>query len=94
MRDVSQQVHRTTEEQARGGNQIRAGVEVVRTAVEEIHQALQGQTSACEQAAQFMTGVSERARASHESASQMERASGELGKAAEAMRSHIRRFQL
>jgi methyl-accepting chemotaxis protein len=94
MRDVSQQVHRTTEEQARGGNQIRAGVEVVRIAVEEIHQALQDQTSACEQAAQFMTGVSERARASHESAGQMERASGELGEAAEAMRSHIRRFQL
>jgi methyl-accepting chemotaxis protein len=94
MRDVSQQVHRTTEEQARGGNQIRAGVEIVRMAVDEIHQALQGQTSACEQAAQFMTGVSDRARASHESASQMEQASGELGDAAEAMRSHIRRFQL
>jgi methyl-accepting chemotaxis protein len=94
MRDVSQQVHRTTEEQARGGNQIRAGVEVVRVAVEEIHRALQDQTSACQQAAQFMTGVSDRARASHESAGQMERASRELNDAAEAMRSHIRRFQL
>ena len=94
MRDVSQQVHRTTEEQARGGSQIRAGVEVVRMAVEEIHRALQGQTAACEQAAQFMTGVSDRARASHESAGQMEQASGELNAAAEAMRSHIRRFQL
>ncbi len=94
MRDVSQQVHRTTEEQARGGNQIRSGVEVVRMAVEEIHQALQDQTSACQQAAQFMAGVAERAHASHETARQMERASGELGEAAEAMRSHIRRFQL
>lgn len=94
MRDVSQQVHRTTEEQARGGNQIRSGIEVVRMAVEEIHTALQGQTTACRQAVQFMTKVSEQARASHESADQMEHASGELRAAAEAMRSHIRRFEL
>ena len=63
-------------------------------AVEEIHQALQGQTSACRQAVQFMSKVSEQARASHESAGQMEHASGELREAAEAMRSHIRRFRL
>jgi methyl-accepting chemotaxis protein len=94
MRDVSQQVHRTTEEQARGGNQIRSGVEVVRVAVEEIHLALQGQTSACQHAAQFMTNVSGQARANHQSADQMEHASGELRDAAEAMRSHVRRFQL
>ncbi len=94
MRDVSQQVHRTTEEQARGGNQIRSGVEVVRVAVEEIHLALQGQTSACELAAQFMTIVAGQAKANHESAGQMEHASGELSHAAEAMRSHVRRFQL
>jgi len=94
MRDVSQQVHRTTEEQARGGNQIRSGVEVVRVAVEEIHLALQGQTSACQLAAQFMTIVSGGARANHESAGQMESAAGELRDAAEAMRSHVRRFQL
>jgi methyl-accepting chemotaxis protein len=94
MRDVSGQVHRTTEEQARGGNQIRSGIEVVRVAVEEIHQALQGQSTACRQAAQFMAKVSEEARASHQSAGQMEHASGELRDAAEAMRSHIRRFQL
>jgi methyl-accepting chemotaxis protein len=94
MRDVSQQVHRTTEEQARGGNQIRSGIEVVRMAVEEIHTALQGQTSACRQAVQFMAKVSEQARANHESADQMEHASGELRAAAEAMRSHIRRFEL
>jgi len=42
-------------------------------AVEEIHRALQGQTAACEQAAQFMTGVSDRARASHESAARWSR---------------------
>jgi len=94
MRDVSQQVHRTTEEQARGGSQIRSGVAVVRVAVEEIHLALQGQTSACQLAAQFMTIVSGQARANHASAGQMESASVELRDAAEAMRSHVRRFQL
>jgi methyl-accepting chemotaxis protein len=94
MRDVSGQVHRTTEEQARGGNQIRSGIEVVRVAVEEIHQALQGQSTACRQAAQFMAKVSKEARASHQSAGQMEHASGELRDAADALRSHLRRFQL
>ena len=94
MRDVSGQVHRTTEEQARGGNQIRSGIEVVRVAVEEIHQALQGQSSACRQAAQFMAKVSEQARASHGAAGQMAHASDGLREAAEAMRSHIRRFQV
>lgn len=94
MRDISQQVYRTTEEQARGGNQIRAGVEVVRQAVERIYQALQDQTAACQQAAAFVGQVSEGARANHEAAGQAERSTGDLRAAAETLREEIGRFRL
>ena len=47
MRDVSQQVHRTTAEQTRGATQIRESMERVRDAVERIHGSLRQQTEAC-----------------------------------------------
>ena len=54
MREVAQQVRRTTEEQSRGFGRIRESVEGVRGVVENINESLQEQSSACSQVAEFL----------------------------------------
>jgi len=94
MRDVSQQVHRTTAEQARGATQIRESMERVRDAVERIHGSLRQQTEACRRAVSFLEQIHERTRSNEEATQRMSEATQGLKSQAEALRQDVRRFRI
>jgi methyl-accepting chemotaxis protein len=94
MRDVSQQVHRTTAEQSRGAAQIRESMERVRDAVERIHGSLRQQTEACRRAVSFLEQIHERTRSNEEATERMSEATQGLKSQAEALRQDVRRFRI
>jgi len=94
MRDVSQQVHRTTAEQARGATQIRESMERVRDAVERIHGSLRQQTEACRRAVSFLEQIHERTRSNEEATQRMSEATQGLKSQAEALRQDVRMFRI
>ncbi|MDJ0868799.1 MAG: methyl-accepting chemotaxis protein [Myxococcota bacterium] len=93
MQEVARQVHRTTEEQARGGGRIRESVERVRGAVEHIHHALQQQTGACADSAETIGSLAAQTRANEEAAARMTAATAALRDDAEALREQLGRFR-
>jgi len=94
MREVAQQTHRTTDEQARGAGRIRDSVESVREAVDKIHAALQEQSEECRQAVSFLEQVYERTRSNEESSRRMTEATQGLRQQAEALREDVRKFRV
>jgi methyl-accepting chemotaxis protein len=94
MRDVAQQVHRTTAEQARGATQIRESMERVRDAVDRIHGSLRQQTEACSRAVSFLEQIHERTRSNEEATRRMSEATLGLKNQAEALRQDVRRFRI
>ena len=93
MRNVAQQTHRTTEEQARGTGRIRDSIESVREAVDKIHTSLQGQSEECRQAVSFLEQVYERTGSNEDAARLMSEATQGLQQQAEALREAMRRFR-
>ena len=94
MREVAQQMHATTAEQARGGARIRDSIDGVRTAAEVINGALQAQSAACREVAGFLEEVSASSRANDESSSRLGDATRALSRQAELLRDDVRRFVL
>jgi len=94
MREVAQQTHRTTEEQARGAGRIRESIESVTEAVDKIHAALQEQSEECRQAVSFLEEVYERTRSNEESSRRMGEATQSLQQQADALREDVRRFRI
>jgi methyl-accepting chemotaxis protein len=94
MRDVAQQTHRTTEEQARGAGRIRDSIESVREAVDRIHASLQEQSGECRQAVSFLEQVRDRTRSNEESIRQMSEATEGLKQEADALREEVERFRV
>ena len=94
MRDVAQQTHRTTEEQARGAGRIRDSIESVREAVDKIHAALQEQSEECRHAVSFLEQIYERTRSNQESSRRMSEATQGLQQQADALREDVRRFRI
>lgn len=94
MRDVAQQVRRTTEEQARGFGRIRDNVEGVRDATEQIGGSLDDQSRACGQVAESLEQILERSRSNEESAQKMGESMRGLVKEAEALREDVAKFQI
>jgi methyl-accepting chemotaxis protein len=94
IRDVAQQTHRTTEEQARGAGRIRDSIESVREAVDKIHAALQEQSEACRLAVSFLERVYERTRSNEESSRRMSEVTQGLQQQADALREDVRRFRI
>jgi methyl-accepting chemotaxis protein len=94
MKEVAQQVRRTTEEQSRGFGRIRESVEGVRESVESINGSLQEQTTACSQVASFLEQVFEGTRSNEEAAQRMGRSMQELVAQAQALRDDVAKFQI
>jgi methyl-accepting chemotaxis protein len=94
IRDVSQQVSRTTEEQARGAARIRDSVERVRDAVERIHVSLRQQSDACRHAVSFLEQIHQRTLSNEEATRRMSEATLGLKAQAEALRQDVRRFRV
>jgi methyl-accepting chemotaxis protein len=94
IRDVAQQTHRTTEEQARGAGRIRESIESVREAVDTIHVALQEQSEACRLAVSFLEKVYERTQSNEESSRRMSEATQGLQQQADALREDVARFKI
>ena len=94
MRNVAQQTHRTTEEQARGTGRIRDSIESVREAVDKIHTALQGQSEECRQAVSFLEQVYERTGSNEDSSRLMSEATQSLQQQADALREAVGRFRI
>jgi methyl-accepting chemotaxis protein len=94
MRDVAQQTHRTTEEQARGAGRIRESIESVTEAVDKIHAALQEQSEECRQAVSFLEEIYERTRSNEESSLRMREATLSLQQQADTLREDVRRFRI
>jgi methyl-accepting chemotaxis protein len=94
MRDVAQQVQRTTAEQARGSTQIRESMERVRDTVERIHASLRQQTESSRRAVTNLEQIHERTRSNEEAAQRMSEATVGLKTQAEALRQDVRRFRI
>jgi methyl-accepting chemotaxis protein len=94
MREVAQQVRRTTEEQSRGFSRIRESVEGVRVTVESINTSLQDQSSACSQVASFLEQVFDGTRSNEEAAQRMGESMQGLLTQAQALREDVAKFQI
>jgi len=94
MREIAQQVRRTTEEQSRGFARIRESVENVRDAVERIDRSLHQQSGACEQVAGFLEMVNVNTHSNERSVQGMDKAMRELAREAEALREDVGRFRV
>ncbi|HVH05552.1 MAG TPA: HAMP domain-containing methyl-accepting chemotaxis protein [Myxococcota bacterium] len=94
MRDVAQQVLRTTAEQARGSTQIRESMERVRDAVERIHASLRQQSDSSRRAVTNLEQIHERTRSNEEATQRMSEATVALKTQAEALRQDVRRFRI
>ena len=94
MREVAQQVHHTTEEQALGFGRIRENVEGVRFAVEQITGSIGEQSDACGKLSASLDQVFEGTRSNEEAAKQMEAAMRELAEQTESLREDVAGFQI
>ena len=93
MREVTQLVRGSTQEQARGSVRILESVERVRGSVEQIDAALQEQSRGCASAVEFLEAVRIRTRSNEESAQRMGEATQGLLREAESLRKDVRRFR-
>ena len=93
MRDVAQQTHRTTEEQARGASCIRESMESVRGAVGRMDTSLRQQSASCSDVASSLEQIFERTRSNEDAARRLNEASQTLRAEAEALRQDVRRFR-
>jgi methyl-accepting chemotaxis protein len=93
MREVAQQVRRTTEEQSTGLGRIRENVVGVRAAVEQISGSLREQSEACNEVTGFLERVSAGSRANEEAAEAVQEAMRELARYAEGIREDVERFR-
>ncbi len=93
VRDVSQQVSRTTEDQARGAARIRDSMESVRDAVDRMHASLDQQSTSCNEMASSLEQIFERTRSNEDAAQRLNEATQALRGQAEALRQDVRRFR-
>jgi methyl-accepting chemotaxis protein len=93
VRDVAQQVSRTTEEQARGASRIRESMESVRDAVVRMDASLRQQSASCSEVASNLEQIFERTRMNEGAARRLNEASQTLRAEAEALRQDVRRFR-
>ena len=93
MRDVAQQVHRTTEEQARGVTRIRDSMERVRDAVEQIHGELRQQSDAC-RAQRLLERVHQRTRSNEDATQRMSEATRGCARRPRRLRQDVRSFRI
>lgn len=93
MREVAQQVRRTTEDQAAGFRRIRENVQGVRGAVEEITGSLGDQTAVCDQVTAVLDGVANGSRSNEEAARRVGDAMQALVAQAHELRGNVERFR-
>jgi len=93
MREVAQQVRRTTEDQAAGFGRIRENVSGVRGAVERISGSLGDQSTVCEQVQAVLDGVAEGSRSNEEAARRVREAMETLAREAFELRGNVERFR-
>jgi methyl-accepting chemotaxis protein len=94
MREISQQVRRTTEEQSRGFARIRENVEGVRESVEQIDGSLRQQSTACEQVTLFLEIVDENTHSNEQAVQRMDSAMEGLSREAEVLREEVGHFEV
>jgi methyl-accepting chemotaxis protein len=94
MRGASQRVSATAQEQQAGSARIRDAFEGVRVAVADISTALLEQSDACTRAAELMEAMRARTGESREAVEGMAEATRGLGRDADALRDHVRRFRV
>jgi len=94
MGEVSEQLRRTTSEQARGTTRIRESAEGVREAVESIHRALQAHATSFADLKDFLSEVSAQAEANERATERMGEGTSSLARQAESLRQEVRRFRL
>jgi methyl-accepting chemotaxis protein len=94
MREVAQQVHRTTEEQAAGFGRIRESVAGVREAVEQISDSLGEQAGSCRQVTESLGRVSLGTQSKEEAAEKLRESMRELISQAVSLREDAERFRV
>lgn len=93
MREVAEQVRRTTEGQAAGFGRIRENVIGVRGAVEQITGVLREQSDVCTQVGGFLEGVAAGSRVNEGATAGVQTAIAELAAEADGLREDIKRFR-
>jgi methyl-accepting chemotaxis protein len=93
MREVAQQLHLTTAEQADGVGRIRDSIGGVQTQMESIDDALQEQSKSTNQVVGFLEEVSSRSVANERAARLMGESTEELSEQARRLRAGMGRFQ-
>lgn len=94
MREVAQQVRRTTGEQSRGFGRIRESVEGVREATEQINGALQEQSDATGRVMEFLEQVAEGTRTADSASAELEVTQRALVQQADVLRREVENFRL
>ena len=92
MREVAQQLHLTTAEQADGVGRIRDSIGGVQTQMESIDDALQEQSKSTNQVVGFLEEVSSRSVANERAARLMGESTEELSEQARRLRAGMGRF--
>ena len=93
MREVAQQVRRTTEEQSHGFGRIRESVEGVRSTVEHITTSLQEQAGSCSEVSGFLQQTWDETRSSQEAFDKLREAMQELLSQAGSLREDVEHFK-
>ena len=93
MREVAQQVRRTTEDQTAGFGRIRENVVGVRSEVERITGSLHEQSNACTQVAVYLDSVAADSRSNEVAARKVRDAIGLLSGHALGLRQEVDRFR-
>jgi methyl-accepting chemotaxis protein len=93
MREVAQQVRRTTEDQSAGFGRIRENVVGVRGAVEKITGSLREQSEACAEVEGFLDGVAEGSHANEAAGRTLSESMLGLSAKAEELREDVERFR-
>ena len=93
IREVAQQVHRTTENQAVGVGRIRENVIGVRGAVDQITGVLRDQSAACTQVSGFLAELAAGSRSNEGAAEDVHTAIAELTAQAVELREDVERFR-
>lgn len=92
MREVAQQLRRTTEDQSAGFGRIRENVVGVRGAVEKITGSLREQSEACAEVEGFLDGVAEGSHTNEAAARMLRESMLGLSTKAEELREDVERF--
>jgi methyl-accepting chemotaxis protein len=94
IREIAQQVCRTTEEQTLGFGRLRENVVDAREAAEQIKLSMGEQSGACRQVTESIGLVSQGIQSNEESAGRMREAMRELALEAESLREDAERFRV